>query len=981
MATFRARARTVDLLGRQQIAGIPTAISELFKNAHDAYASRVEVDYFRQAGLFVLRDDGLGMTPDDFVDRWLTLGTESKLGAARGLKPPPSLAKQKRAILGEKGIGRLAIASIGDQVLVLTRPRLGRRRPLTAALVSWRLFELPGINLDQIEIPMSHNAAGLPPDAADLKKMVGQLRRSLVKMKLTSDERDLIAEDLKALELDPRDLASDLGAPQLSGRGHGTHFIVTPTREQLDADIDGNPDADDGFAPPLIRTLIGFGNTMTPDAPKPVMVTAFRDHKAPDDQRDVIKDNEFFTPQDFAAADHHIDGWFDETGFFEGTVDVYGEGAQRYALAYSPGGGREIACGGFRFRLAYVQGVERDSRLDLATYGRVSEKLKRIGGIYIYREGIRVMPYGSPDFDFLGIEQRRSENIGRYFFSYRRMFGVIELDADRNAALREKAGREGFREDRAYRDFKQVLRHFLKQVAVDYFSKRGEHSDRFFAGRRDAQHRHAQRQAREQEAEQARNLFGSRLTELAAAVDRRQPDADAGELLKGLGTTLSQMAREAAGPEGYMRAEIDAVIALNELRQVYQLSTPAGFGLTPELRREYDWVSQRLTGLEETLWQPTATAIGDLVEKARKAARTAPDRQQRLIQMVRSVSTDAERRANEGADEARSAAHAAAVSVETATRTSLAIIEEVAEAVMAAASARTKRLSQASFVSNRIALERQLLDAADREAGKLMTLAERLRRAAVLNGDGPVLSDPEAAAVLEEEVLELRERVDRDFELAQLGMATQVITHELDAAIVEVRGALRRLSSWVDVNPELSDIHEDLRTAFDHLDGYLSLFTPLQRRLRRKRETLTGEKIEAFVARLFGPRLEGLGIKLRTTERFHSWHALGFRSALYPAFINLIDNASYWVRQAPPPYWIRLDSRGSALIVADSGPGIPERDRDVIWEFGFSRKPGGRGAGLHITREVMGRDGWEIEAVNPQKDEGARFRLTPPAEE
>ena len=42
MARFRTRARTVDMLGRQQIAGIPTAISELFKNAHDAYADHVE---------------------------------------------------------------------------------------------------------------------------------------------------------------------------------------------------------------------------------------------------------------------------------------------------------------------------------------------------------------------------------------------------------------------------------------------------------------------------------------------------------------------------------------------------------------------------------------------------------------------------------------------------------------------------------------------------------------------------------------------------------------------------------------------------------------------------------------------------------------------------------------------------------------------------------------------------------------------------
>lgn len=45
MAKIRVRARTVDMLGRQQIATLPTAISELFKNAHDAYARQVVVDF------------------------------------------------------------------------------------------------------------------------------------------------------------------------------------------------------------------------------------------------------------------------------------------------------------------------------------------------------------------------------------------------------------------------------------------------------------------------------------------------------------------------------------------------------------------------------------------------------------------------------------------------------------------------------------------------------------------------------------------------------------------------------------------------------------------------------------------------------------------------------------------------------------------------------------------------------------------------
>jgi hypothetical protein len=115
---LRVRARAVDMLGRQQIAGIPTAISELFKNAHDAYAKNVEVDYFRATRLFVLRDDGLGMTRAAFEERWLTIGTESKVGSAFGLAAPPIDPSQApRPIMGEKGVGRLAIAAIGPQVL------------------------------------------------------------------------------------------------------------------------------------------------------------------------------------------------------------------------------------------------------------------------------------------------------------------------------------------------------------------------------------------------------------------------------------------------------------------------------------------------------------------------------------------------------------------------------------------------------------------------------------------------------------------------------------------------------------------------------------------------------------------------------------------------------------------------------------------------------------------------------------------------
>lgn len=129
------------MLGRQQIAGLPTAISELFKNAHDAYADHAEIDYYRSDRLFVLRDDGLGMTEEEFLQRWLTLGTESKM-RVKGIVPPPNAPNKKlRPMLGEKGVGRLAIAIIGPQVLVLTRAvRDGIKYDLVAAFIHWGLF-------------------------------------------------------------------------------------------------------------------------------------------------------------------------------------------------------------------------------------------------------------------------------------------------------------------------------------------------------------------------------------------------------------------------------------------------------------------------------------------------------------------------------------------------------------------------------------------------------------------------------------------------------------------------------------------------------------------------------------------------------------------------------------------------------------------------------------------------------------------------
>jgi len=65
---FQTRARTVDHLGREQIADAPTAVSELWKNAYDAYSRQVRLDLFDLANpVAAVLDDGHGMSTSEFI--------------------------------------------------------------------------------------------------------------------------------------------------------------------------------------------------------------------------------------------------------------------------------------------------------------------------------------------------------------------------------------------------------------------------------------------------------------------------------------------------------------------------------------------------------------------------------------------------------------------------------------------------------------------------------------------------------------------------------------------------------------------------------------------------------------------------------------------------------------------------------------------------------------------------------------------------
>jgi len=982
MAKFRTRARTVDMLGRQQIAGIPTAISELFKNAHDAYAKHVEVDYFRSDGLFVLRDDGLGMTREDFEKRWLTLGTESKLDAKAGLEPPPIDPDQpKRPILGEKGIGRLAIASIGSQVLVLTRAKRGDKLCDTvAAYIHWGIFECPGVDLEDIEIPIYTFPNGQLPTRADIVKMLNDFRQCIGNLEriIGSGKLQNLIQDIEKFTADPIEIDKYLGTPSLSGSGHGTHFIILPASEMLAMDIDEWTEVK---ASSLQKALLGFTNTMTPNHASPVIETAFRDHKTDESSNDLISEGVFFTPDEFKNADHHISGQFDEYGQFQGTVAVYGEEYKNHVIPWKNSGGQPTLCGPFKINVANVQGESRVSTLPLEDWGRIIAKMNRFGGLYIYKDGVRILPYGDNDFDWLDIEKRRTLSAYYYYFSYRRIFGVVEIDQDHNSMLKEKAGREGFIENKAYRQLKTILMNFFLQIAADYFRVEGTYGERYKQYKAELNRIELARRKREQLVSIKKKTLSQELKEFFLRYDAGKPQEEALKLTEDISKRLETATQNPdlkAAAAAFLEIEYDARQRLNQLQEQYRVTKPRGVALGKSLQKEWTDYLETNSDLQEKVFAPAVALIEDVVSKEAEKARLELNRRLRIENALNQLSAEARRVTKTEATETRETLAKKEKEVKEATSNSIAELEKVLSLVLAEFSRLdVSQMPDASIVKTRNDLENRITDIKDKQRQFLQYIRAQLEAIEIADNLGQ-LDQMEA---LEERTLALEEQADMDLQLTQLGMAVEVINHEFNNTVLTIRDSLSSLRAWADINQDLQGLYNNIKNSFDHLDGYLTLFTPLQRRLHRTKVNISGADISKFLGDLFKERLNKQDTVIEPTKAFQKKTVKEYPSSLYPVFVNIVDNALYWLKDQPQPRIVKLDADENAFIVSDNGPGIPERDREAVFELGFTRKPGGRGMGLYISREVLKKIGYRLTLDENYSNRGATFRIEPETSE
>ncbi|MEE4910331.1 ATP-binding protein [Pseudomonas alliivorans] len=985
MARFKVRARTVDMLGRQQIAGIPTAISELFKNAHDAYARNAEVDFFRSESLLVLRDDGLGMTREDFEKRWLTLGTDSKVGAKGLARPPKDPSQEERPILGEKGIGRLAIAVLGPQVLIVSRAKRDDLLPVSTvvAYLNWGMFELPGLDLEEVVVPIREIDSGSMPDAKLVESMLVEVVDSLTEIKQRIDPvaLEILIRQVRAFKVDPELLSSELAQPSLKGEGFGTHFYITPTDDLIKDDIDNR--ADERKATRFEKNLIGFTNTMTPGSKTPPIITKFRDYVDEGAPIERIGDKAFFSPQEFEEVDHHVIGTFDEYGQFQGKIGIYQKEPEPYVLNWDKSDGTPTACGKFSLSFAYLQGAEKDSLLSSEEYAKLKTKLDRHGGIYIYRDGVRVQPYGDSDYDFLDIERRRTLGAGYYFYSYRRLFGVVELNGMENSRLTEKAGREGFRENKAYRDFRSILMNFFIQSAADFFREDGRYSDQWQETKLELNNSANIRKKKAAQVNLKRGDLKSELDDFFHKVDGRELDVKLQSLVRSAKSKVGQILQSDHSSSfkaaSIMQIEKETLNFIGHERKSMTIVKPRGVGLSKILSNQWAGYVEQYARLESEVLQKAEVEIEQLISSVSSKGEIPIDNAARLEESIRGKSYSILKDTRKLKSETEELLANVVNQVRTAAKDCFRAVNHAVDDALAELNNYQRSASEVPDHSTiRQSLEEKIEGVFSHETKRLARLKDQLSTVQALQ-NVDAYDTAELAEALEEELDALQERRDADLELAQIGMALSTVTHEFEKTVGSLRDGFRRLKAWAAENPALNQLYLDMRSSFDHLDGYLTLFTPLDRRLYRKPTEITGKHIYDFLVNLFSDRLKANDINLSATPAFMESFIEGYTSSFYPVFVNLIDNSIFWLERVHGrTREILLSSENDEWVVSDTGPGINSGDKKNIFALNFSRRPGGRGMGLYISRQSLQKVGYDLTLIDSTV--GAAFKLKPKAE-
>ena len=420
---IRPYARLITMLGDQLIRDETIALSELIKNAYDADASWVKIslnnfndDFTARAdSSIVIEDNGNGMNKDILEKDWLNPATPVKLKN----KQNDPLTQKGRYIQGEKGIGRFAVFKLGRVVSITTRRQ--------SKDISNRFVD------------------------------EGELKESTLYYDFARYDDDFLSEQGKARELFLDDLRVEfsqtdpkvfkcrplkLGMEKnLTTGTHGTRIEISKLRGTWSKYKFNKVCSQTSDLQPLLKVskdtdfrIYFYVNDewyQDDSQNNNLKVLNLLNNKA------VFKVEEGIFHQANRSFSFKLNGVPTTFSFDDPEV----QGLYLYKQLYSSMMRKE--CGDFKFDFFLFDFAGGPTQPPKYHLDREDKSLLKKHRIYLYRDDIRVMPYGSPEDDWLNVDVIRGTKRADTFLSNDQTVGWIFITQKDNPGLKDKTNREG----------------------------------------------------------------------------------------------------------------------------------------------------------------------------------------------------------------------------------------------------------------------------------------------------------------------------------------------------------------------------------------------------------------------------------------------------------------------------------------------------------------------------------------------------------
>lgn len=448
---IRPYARLLTMLGDQLIKNEQIAVTELMKNSYDADADWVKVSFEGFGDNFkilpeskiIIEDNGCGMKHDVITKAWMNPATPNK--------HTKDISAQRtdggRVIQGEKGIGRFAILKLGRTIEMVTRPKNGNEEYslifdfnnydedfLKENNVEKEIFlEQLGFNLEarrpEVFVPRKVSVDDKTFEGKDNAKgtriTISNLRGAWSDKKFQSLTDSF--EKFKGMFGTLESSSDNKGIKEFAiGLIHnGEAFISTSRADNLAAiseqkavfAVQGGKY--DNVSQVLTFNLNGFPRTLELNSSDVKGLRVFRD-------RFLLEDKKSYR---------------DVSDFGPFTFDFY----------------------------IFDLNAKDDSRYGL---NEGQKKIVKEHRVYLLRDGVRVLPYGNPDDDWLMIDMMRGTISAGITFSNDQIVGRVNITKANNEHLKDKTNREGLIDDDYYtQDFICVIQTLLAYLRKTAYKK------------------------------------------------------------------------------------------------------------------------------------------------------------------------------------------------------------------------------------------------------------------------------------------------------------------------------------------------------------------------------------------------------------------------------------------------------------------------------------------------------------------------------